>query len=262
MAWDPDTYLAFDHLRLRPGLDLLDRVPLTAPRTVVDLGCGPGNLTLHLAGRFPDAAVAGLDTSPEMLARAVELDTATRVSWMQADAASWVAAERVDLVFANASLHWVDDHTRQMARLLGQVSEGGVLAVQMPDNHDQPSHTLLAETVDSGPWRDRLRPLLRPHPVLAPERYHALLRPLTARLDVWQTTYWQALTGDDPVLEWTSGSVLRPLLAALPAAEREAFTADYAARLRQAYPAGHDGVTLFPFRRLFIMAQRPGAGAA
>lgn len=257
MAWDPAQYLAYGDLRLRPGLDLLARVPVEAPDRVVDLGCGPGNLTLALADRWPGAEVAGLDTSEEMLGRADELDVDRRVSWMPGDLATWTAAHRVDVVFSNAALHWVDDHPRVLQHWLSQLSPGGAVAVQMPSNFDEPSHTSVAEVVDAGAWTSRLRPRLLDHPVLPPHRYHRLLRPVTQHLDMWETTYWQALTGQDPVLEWVRGSLLRPLLAELSDSEQEDFLGQVGARLRSAYPADESGVTLLPFRRLFIVAQRP-----
>ena len=256
MTWDPSQYLAYGDLRLRPGLDLLARVPLDAPDRVVDLGCGPGNLTLLLADRWPDAEVAGIDTDEAMLAEAVDRDPGRRVSWMAGDLSTWTAAHRVDLVFSNAALHWVGDHPAVLQHWLGQLAPGGVLAFQVPNNFDAPSHTTVAEVVDEGPWASRLRPLLLDHPVLPPHRYHRLLRPVVGHLDVWTTTYWQALTGDDPVLEWVKGSLLRPLLAELGDDEREAFLAQVGERLRAAYPTDEAGVTLFPFERLFLVAQR------
>lgn len=256
MVWDPGQYLAYGDLRLRPGLDLLARVPVESPERVVDLGCGPGNLTLVLAERWPDAEVAGIDHDDAMLEDAVARDPDRRVSWMAGDLATWTAAHRVDVVFSNAALHWVDDHPRVLQRWMGQLSPGGALAFQVPDNFDQPSHTAVAEVVDAGPWAGRLRPQLLDHPVLPPPRYHRLLRPMVDHLDVWHTTYWQTLTGEDPVLEWVKGSLLRPLLAELGDGEREEFLGQVAERLRTAYPADDAGVTLFPFQRLFVVAQR------
>lgn len=256
MAWDPAQYLAYGDLRLRPGLDLLARIPVDAPERVVDLGCGPGTLTLALARRWPNAEIAGIDSSDEMLAEAVALDVDRRVSWMPGDIATWTAAHRVDVVFSNAALHWVGDHPRVLAHWLGQLTAGGVVAVQMPDNFDEPSHTVVADVVDAGPWASRLRPHLLDHPVLPAPRYHRLLRPLVTRLDVWHTTYWQALTGDDPVLAWVRGSLLRPLLPLLSEAEQDEFLGQVGAALRSAYPADETGVTLLPFRRLFLLAQR------
>lgn len=256
MVWDPGQYLAYDDLRLRPGRDLLARVPVEDPQRVVDLGCGPGNLTLLLAERWPRAEVAGVDADDAMLAEADARDPDRRVSWMPGDIATWAAAHRVDVVFSNAALHWVGDHPTVLQRWLGQLAPGGALAVQVPDNFDEPSHTSVAEVVDEGAWASRLRPHLLDAPVLPPQRYHRLLRPVVDHLDVWTTTYWQALTGEDPVLEWVKGSLLRPLLAELGDGERDEFLGRVGERLRAAYPADEAGVTLFPFRRLFVVAQR------
>lgn len=257
MVWDPQQYLRHGGLRLRPGLDLLARIPVEDPARVVDLGCGPGNLTLLLAERWPGAEVAGIDADEAMLADAEARDTQRRVSWLPGDLATWTAAHRVDVVFANAALHWVDDHPRVLTHLLGQLTPGGVVAFQVPDNFDEPSHTVVADVVDGGPWRERLRPHLLDHPVLPPHRYHRLLAPVTDHLDVWSTTYWQALTGPDPVLDWVRGSLLRPLLAELSGADEQAFLDQVASGLRAAYPADESGTTLFPFRRTFVVAQRP-----
>lgn len=257
MVWDPQQYLRHGDLRLRPGLDLLARIPVEDPARVVDLGCGPGNLTLLLAERWPDAEVAGIDADEAMLAEAEARDEQRRVSWLPGDLATWTAAHRVDVVFANASLHWVDDHPRVLTHWFGQLTPGGAMAFQVPDNFDEPSHTVVADVVDGGPWRERLRPHLLDHPVLPPHRYHRLLAPVADHLDVWSTTYWQALTGPDPVLDWVRGSLLRPLLAQLSAADEQAFLDQVASGLRTAYPPDESGTTLFPFRRTFVVARRP-----
>lgn len=256
MTWDPQQYLAYGDLRMRPGLDLLARIPVEDPERVVDLGCGPGTLTLALAERWPTAEVAGVDASEEMLADAVARDPDRRVSWMPGDLAAWTAAHRVDVVYSNAALHWVDDHPRVLTHWLGQVAPRGVIAFQVPTNFDEPSHTVVAEVADDAAWRSRLAPRLRDHPVLPAHRYHRLLAPLVDQLDVWETTYWHALTGKDPVLEWIRGSVLRPVLPELSPTERESFLERVAAGLREAYPADEVGTTLFPFRRLFVVARR------
>ena len=164
--------------------------------------------------------------------------------------ASWPAC------FSNAALHWVGDHGTLLPRLLGGVRPGGVLAVQMPRNFEAPSHALLRATAESGPWADRLAGVLDWRPVAAPEWYYDLLAPHAGLLDLWETMYLHTLDGDDPVLSWTRGTALRPLMQALDGEDRAAFEAAYAARLREAYPRRVDGRTLFPFRRLFIVAQR------
>lgn len=252
MPWNPEQYLAFGDLRLRPALDLLGRIPLENPARVVDLGCGPGNVTGLLAGRWPGARVTGVDSSPDMLAKAAAGQPG--IEWQQADVATWTPPAPCDLIFSNAALHWVDDHPRLFPRLVDSLAPGGVLAVQMPNNYAAPSHQCAFEAACAGPWRDTLAPLLRPAPLLTVEAYHDLLAGSGARVEIWQTEYLQVLEGDNPVADWTRGSLLVPLLEALAEPERSAFEADYRRRVAAAYPRRPDGRTLFPFRRLFMVA--------
>jgi trans-aconitate 2-methyltransferase len=254
MRWDPSQYLAFADLRLRPALDLLARAPAEAPELVVDLGCGPGNLAPYLKARWPAARILGVDGSAEMLAKARK--AAEGVDFVQADIGAWSPNAAPDVIFSNAALHWLDRHDALFPRLLGMLAPGGVLAVQMPRNHGAPSHTQIVATVMDGPWRARLEPLLRPSPTHPPAVYYDLLAPCAARLDIWETEYLQVLEGRDPVKEFTKGSALKPFLDALDGAERGAFEEAYAARLRATYRPQADGRTLFPFRRLFLIAAR------
>jgi len=259
-AWHPAQYLAFAAPRLRPAQDLLARIGLAAPGLVYDLGCGAGNVTALIVARWPQATVVGVDSSPDMLARAAE--TLPQGRWLEADIATWAPERPADLIFSNAALHWLGDHQTLLPRLAAGLCPGGVLALQMPNNFAAPSHGAIAETAREGPWRARLEPLLRP-PLAPPRAYHELLAPHCRHLDLWETEYLHLLEGPDPVLAWVKGTALRPLLAALAAPERARFEAALSARLRRAYPAAADGRTPFPFRRLFIVAQREGgAGPA
>lgn len=251
-SWDPGQYLKFADHRLRPALDLMARIPPISARRIYDLGCGPGTITRLLAERWPDAEVTGVDGSAEMLAKARAL--APGMEFIQADLAAWAPPAPAELVFSNATFQWLGDHATLFPRLLSFVVPGGVLAVQMPRNFDAPSHRLLNEAVEQGPWRDRLLPLLRRAPVALPQVYHRLLAPHAAALDIWEVEYLHRLEGANPVVEWTKGTALRPFLDALPGAERDVFLADYGRRIAAAYPPEADGATLFPFRRLFIVA--------
>jgi trans-aconitate 2-methyltransferase len=253
MSWDTHQYLKFAGPRLRPALDLLAAVPAALdPRIVVDLGCGTGSATQRIAERWPAAEVIGVDGSPDMLAR--EAPAGSHVRWVQADIGRWRAPAPVDLIYSNAALHWLPDHAALFPMLLDQLAPGGVLAVQMPRNFDAPSHQLIHETALDGRWRERLASLIGPPPVAEPRWYVDRLSPLVAELDVWETEYQQILSGPDPVKEYTKGTWLMRFLQALPADEAAAFEADYAARVRDAYPPLADGRTLFPFRRLFLLA--------
>jgi trans-aconitate 2-methyltransferase len=253
-GWDPAQYLAFAGPRLRPALDLLARVPLAAPAVVYDLGCGAGNVTRLLTERWPAAAVTGVDGSASMLAAARA--AAPAAAFIEADLGAWRAPRPADLLFSNAALHWLDDHPRLFPRLVADLASGGALAVQMPRNPGAPSHTEMVAAAEAGPWRERLRSAMRPRPVAEPAVYHDILRPHVSTLDIWETEYLHVLDGDNPVVEWTRGSALKPLLDALEEPERSGFAADYAARIARAYPRRPDGRTLLPFRRLFIVAVR------
>ena len=254
MAWDPAQYLAFAGERLIPALDLLSRIPLAAPGTVIDLGCGAGNVTKALKQRWPEAVFTGVDGSPDMLARARAEDP--DIEWVDADLNDWKPGAPVDVIYSNAALHWLDDHAALFPRLLGHIAPGGFLAVQMPRNWAAPSHTCIVEAVHAGPWRDKLKPLLRPAPAHAPKVYYDILAPLTSSLAIWETEYCQILEGENPVAEFVKGSQLKRYLDALEEPERSAFENDYRARILEAYPKRENGKTLFPFRRLFVLAER------
>jgi trans-aconitate 2-methyltransferase len=252
-TWDPAQYLKWSDQHLRPAVDLLQRVPLADPARVVDLGCGTGNVTALLRARWPAARVIGIDGSPAMLERARASDPG--VEWHEADVAAWTPAAPVDVLFSNATLHWLDDHARLFPRLLAAVAPGGVLAVQMPRNFGEPSHTSIHDLAREPRWCDRLDKLVRPEPTKPPAFYWDLLVPRVRTLDVWETVYTHALTGDNPVADFVKGSWLKQFLDALDAADRGVFEAAYRARVARAYPPRTDGTTLFPFRRLFIVAQ-------
>ena len=253
-SWDPSQYLKFTDHRLRPALDLMARIALEAPRSIYDLGCGPGNITRLLAERWPQAAVTGVDSSAAMLAKARE--EAPNVAFVQADVAHWSPPAPADLLFSNATLHWLDDHAALLPRLAAQLAPGGVLAIQMPDNRLSPSHLLMDETAAAGPWHAtlaRVRPVYGA--MLAPDAYYRMLAPVTRQLDIWETTYLHVLEGDNPVAEWTKGTALRPYLDTLAGPERGEFLAAYATRIAAASPKQPDGRTLLPFRRIFIVAR-------
>lgn len=252
--WSPQVYRTFAWERLRPAIDLLNRVDLSVPNVIYDLGCGAGHITRRLAARWPAARVTGVDNSAAMMEEARR--TQSTITWIEADIAVWEPREPADLIFSNAALHWLDNHETLLPRLLEYLRPGGVLALQMPRNHGEPSHTAIFETVDAGPWRDRLRPLLRLRPVAPPETYAELLLPLVSSLDIWETVYLHILPGENPVVEWTSGTGLRPIMMELEGRERDSFLDDYSTRVARAYPRRDDGLTLFPFRRLFVAVTR------
>ncbi|GAA0897186.1 trans-aconitate 2-methyltransferase [Pseudonocardia zijingensis] len=249
-SWDPALYLDFDDHRSRPFLDLLARVGASAPRRVVDLGCGPGHLTELLAARWPGAEVTALDSSPEMVAAARERGIAAEL----ADVVDWTPAPGTDVVVTNAVLQWVPSHPQLLPRWLEALAAGAWFAMQVPGNLGAPSHVLIRELAAEPRWQGRvdLRDELA---VPEPAAYAELFAAHAEHVDVWETTYLQRLTGEDPVLQWISATALRPVRHALGPADYEAFRAELAPRLRAAYPMRPDGSTWFPFRRIFAVAR-------
>lgn len=253
MGWEPDRYLQFSDERLQPAIDLLNRIPLARSERIVDLGCGAGNVTRLLTQRWPEADITGLDSSPEMLDRARRVLPTARFELSGVE--HWEPDGPPDLLFSNAALHWVGDHSSLFPRLLDSLSPGGVLAVQMPGNFEAPSHRLIRELAASPAWTGKLGPG-RMGAVLPMADYQHILAPRCTRLSLWETTYWQSMSGPAPVLDWLRGTTLIPYLAPLDDVTRAAFLVELGASLAAAYPADATGTTLFPFRRIFILAQR------
>jgi trans-aconitate 2-methyltransferase len=230
-------------------------VPNARVGAAVDLGCGTGELTQRLLGRWPDAHITGVDNSPDMLAAAAQRAVEGKLRFVEGDLATYTPDEPLDLIVSNAAFHWVPDHGPLLARLVRRLAPGGTLAVQMPANFDAASHMLLGETIADGPWAARLAgKTLRPgvHPL---GFYAEKLLEAGLDIDAWETVYLHLLPGDDAVLNWVKGTALRPVLALLEPRETGQFTAAYAARLRAAYPRSSHG-TLFPFRRIFFVARK------
>jgi trans-aconitate 2-methyltransferase len=262
VRWDPQQYGRYADERSRSFFELLARIGVTQPRTVVDLGCGPGPLTAALAERWPDARVVGVDSSADMMEAAAAYAVPGRVEFIHADVAGWRPEGSVDVVIANAVLQWVRGHLELVPGFASWLAVGGAFAFQVPDNFTEPSHTLLLQLRTSSRWREQLgEGADRTAGVERPETYLAALQQAGLDADVWQTTYLHVLHGDDPVLEWVKGSALRPVLSILDEADRAEFLADYAAALRAAYPPTSAGTTVFPFRRTFAVGTNVSRGS-
>ncbi|MFW2341335.1 methyltransferase domain-containing protein [Brevundimonas sp.] len=256
VRWDPDTYGRFEAERDRAALDLLVRLPDDLdPRAIWDLGCGDGHHASLLKRRYPRAEVHGLEQSADMLAGAGARDDTVR--WHQGDIAAWAPERPVDLIFANAALQWVDDHEGLFPRLADQLAPRGVLAVQMPMAFETRHHTLMRDVATEGPWAGVLRDVPTIAPLLSAETYYDRLAGTCADIDLWSTTYLHALTGEAAVLQWMSGTALRPYLTALAGSPelRRGYLDALGEALSRAFPKRPDGVTLLPFPRLFLLAR-------
>jgi trans-aconitate 2-methyltransferase len=253
IMWNPDVYLAFADHRGRPFYDLLSRVGAESPRRVVDLGCGPGNLTVTLSDRWPDAVIEAVDSSQEMVDAARVRGLAASLGELEA----WTPKPDTDVVLSNAALQWVPSHRELLVRWAGELTTGAWIAMQVPGNFDAPSHAAVWELAGSPKWADALRdiPFRAGKVTDAPEEYAALLADAGCAVDTWETTYVHELTGAHPVLDWITGTALTPVKAALSDEDWQQFRSELIPVLAERYPVRPDGRTFFPFRRIFVVAQ-------
>ena len=251
--WDPSRYLQFADDRSRPFVDLVARIE-GEPRSIVDLGCGPGHLTEVLRARWPAAAIHGVDSSPEMIDRATAGGDGDSATYELADVSTWSPQRPVDLMISNALLQWVPDQLAVVERLAAHVAPGGTFALQVPRNYDAPSHTLLRDIAASMPFAEHTAGIVADRGT-DPVSYLDLFVSLGWTVDLWETTYFHVLSGPDAVFDWVSGTGARPYLQALPDDLRDGFVDTYRAALHVSYPAGPAGA-IFPFRRTFVVARR------
>ena len=251
--WNPELYARFADERAWPVHDLLARAPLTNPRRIVDLGCGAGASTAPLVARWPGAEVVGIDTSPAMIAEARGKVPGARFEI--ADGAVWAPEEPVDLVFSNATLQWIPDHRSLLPKLMSWLAPGGVLAVQMPDTLDEPSHALMRAVAAEAPFAAALEQAAGARTkLLSFEETWDVLVPHAETVDLWRTTYVHPLMGATKIVEMVRSTGLRPFLDPLDAGLQAAFLARYTARVAAAYPETADGRVMFRFPRLFFVA--------
>jgi len=256
--WDPQQYQRYADLRLRPALELFNRISVDNPQKVHDIGTGGGDIARLMEERWPEACVIASDSSAEMLDNAKSKTAeGSRIQWELLDLNGWRPVSEFDVIYGNAVLHWLPDHAEVFPRLVGGLRPGGELAIQMPLSWYQPSHRAIRSTLESmgTPEADSLARFMAVPNVALPETYYEILRPLVSELDIWTTEYQQILKGADPVFDFAKGSILRPVFTQLPEEDAAEFTSRLKTRLRAAYPQQADGSTLFPLRRLFIVAR-------
>ena len=255
MSWSAAQYVKFEEERTRPVRDLIARIPNAAVASAADLGCGPGNSTEVLLERYPHAHIVGVDSSPDMIEAARK--RLPGIAFEVVDIRRWRPARPLDVILANAVVQWIPGHETLMPELIARLNPGGALAVQTPDNLDEPSHRLMREIAGEGPWAAKLKDAAKARAERhGAEWYFRLLRAHASGVDVWRTTYFHPLAGARAVVEWVKGTGLRPFIDPLEAGEREAYLASYEAAIAEAYPAEDDGTVLLPFPRLFFVATR------
>jgi trans-aconitate 2-methyltransferase len=254
-AWDPEQYLQFEHERTQPSIDLVARIPLEDPKTIIDIGCGPGNSTQVLCKRWPHADIVGLDKSERMIERA-RLDHPEQ-TWIVGDASTLDTDRKYDIVFSNAAIHWIPDHHRLLPRLFHMVRKDGILAIQVPANHESPLYKIILHVARDRKWSSftsACDDLVTYHNA---EYYYHELVSLTKNTALWETTYYHILESHQDLVAWYKSTAMKPILESLPTDEqRGEFEREVLAECREQYPPQSDGRILYPFKRLFFTARK------
>jgi trans-aconitate 2-methyltransferase len=254
--WDPEKYLRYEQYRARPALDLMAQVKLEIQGDIVDLGCGPGNVTQILADKWKDRHVFGVDNSPEMLVQAKANYDQENITWHLKGIEDWSPEKNIALIFSNAALHWVSDHPLLLTKLLGFLEPGGHFAVQIPITEHSEYQLCIRKTIETDRWRHKLSKIWMYKDPLPPETIYQILLPFCSNIDVWVTNYFHVLEGNNPVTEWIKATGLTPYLGVLSSAEQKDFLEDYTEQVKKSYLKQPDGSTLFPMQRIFVVARK------
>jgi trans-aconitate 2-methyltransferase len=253
--WDPDSYLKFERERTLPSRDLVSRIELTDPRRIIDIGCGPGNSTSVLREAWPGADVIGLDNSEEMISKARSTYPASR--WILADAAEWRSGDTYDLVFSNATLHWIADQEKALGNLFAQVAEEGALAAQVPCNTESPLFKALVSVSESAEWNQVMAGCSAQIFYRDELFYYGLLSRLSARIEMWITTYLHVMESHQDLIDWYSSTGMKMYLERIGSdVKRREFTSQVLEACKAHYPRQQNGRILFPFRRIFFVAYK------
>lgn len=246
--WNPSLYLQFASERTRPAAELLARIAKPSANYIADLGCGPGNSTELLRDVWPESAITGVDNSPAMLEKAQQ--ALPDCQFVMANISEWQPEQPLDVVYANASLQWVPDHQTLFPHLVTLLAKDGVLAVQMPDNWEEPSHASMRQVASELGHPPRART-----PLPSVQTYYDLLTSHGCEVDIWRTTYFHPLASHQAIIEWLSSTGLRPYLQDLDSVSQQAFLRRYLQLLEEHYPRQQNGQVLLAFPRLFIVAR-------
>ena len=247
--WNSMQYKKFIAQRSQPAKDLAMRLSAMTPKTVVDIGCGPGNSTKILRDMFSQASILGIDSSQNMIEKAKEDNP--ELDFSVCDALSLDG--KFDVIFSNACFHWIPDHKTFLPAIMDKLNVGGVLAVQMPYNNAEPLYRIINETVADSKWEfDTAK--LENNVTLAPEEYYEILSGCSAFFDILETTYYHSMPDHKALVEWVRSAKLRPYLDSLSEEKVKELETEIVAKAKKEYPIMSDGNIVLGFNRLFFTA--------
>lgn len=253
--WSANQYTKFIKERTQPAIDLANKITLSNPRKIIDIGCGPGNSTRVLADKFNDAYIVGADNSQNMLDKAKSLNPDLNFMLFDASRDFTDIKERFDVVFSNACIQWIPNHRELIKNMMGILNDGGMLAVQTPMNYQEPIHLIIGELIKSRKWKNKFaNPRLFYN--LTQGEYFDLLSEVTDDFSIWETVYCHRMPSHESIIEWYKGTGLRPYLNELSEHEAEEFEREVYNEVVKAYPIQSNGEIIFRFPRFFFTATK------
>ena len=256
MEWNSSLYLKYGTERTQPAIDLASRIAVENPKRIIDLGCGPGNSTAVLQMQWPEAKLTGLDSSENMIELAKK--EYPGIKWIKEDIADWSPHRKYDIIFSNAALQWLSNHDQLFSTFVDRLNQSGVLAVQVPYHYEKsPLHQAVVEVSKQSQWTKNMDLARGALTQETASFYYDVLSPLCRKIDIWETTYFHIMNSPKAILEWISGTGLRPFIESLTStSDQSLFKEKLLEKITKAYPRQKNGKILFPFRRQFIVASK------
>lgn len=253
--WNSKQYLKFQKERTQPAIDLVSRIALDSPTSIIDIGCGPGNSSAVLQNSFLNAKILGVDYSVNMLERARKDHPTIDFRQLDASADDWKLQEKFDIVFSNACIQWIPEHRKLLTKMMGILNNGGKMAIQVPMNYEEPIHKIIGDISSSEKWHNKFcNP--RVFYTLTVEEYYDILSEISSDFEIWVTTYCHRMNSHNDIIEWYKSTGLKPYLDVLNDEDKNIFISEVYNELKKQYPVQNNGEIIFRFPRLFFIAQK------
>jgi trans-aconitate 2-methyltransferase len=253
--WNPDLYLKYGNERTQPSIDLIGKINISfQPKSILDVGCGPGNSSQALLQRWPDAVLTGIDNSVNMIEKAKT--TYPDNTWIVADASKYTSNTIYDIVFSNATIQWIPDHEKLFKRLFNLINNQGVLAIQVPRFNEMAVSKVIQKVAGRAKWKEPTKgcgDLLTHHDY---KYYYDLISKDYKSVEFWQTDYIHILESQYAIIEWIRSTAIRPYLDCLKDEEKPLFEKELLAEIKNDYPIQKSGKVFFPFKRLFMIGYK------
>jgi len=253
--WNPDLYMQFSSERTQPSIDLIGKINQIEPKSIIDIGCGPGNSTQVLVNRWPKSQITGLDSSTAMIKKAKQ--DYPNQEWIVADALTYNPEIKYDIIFSNAVIQWIPNHEKLLTKFHENLTDNGIIAIQIPLFWDMPLGQIINNTAKDDRWKTKTESVSNLFTIHDYSFYFDQLSELFNSIEMWETHYMHILNSHIAILEMMRSTGLKPCLERLDDdSEKNKFEEEVLKKIRNAYPIQKNGKVLLPFKRLFFIGYK------